>query len=173
MNKQGGILDVIIWIIISFVTLVFFAMWTYMHGILTATMSQIPSTETINFTEITRVTLGRVDSALGQLETIGFIIIIVLALSILVTAYFSGANPIVFVIHIFTTVLAIVFSVIISNTYEKLLINSVIGENLAKFDAGTFIMLNLPTFAAVLGIMGIVFGIVGILRHQSRGGVGL
>ncbi len=41
MNKKGSVLDVIIWVVIAFVVLMFFAVWLFMFDILNTTFANI------------------------------------------------------------------------------------------------------------------------------------
>ena len=73
-----------------------------------------------------------------------------------------------FVVYIMVNIVAVVFAVIMSNTYETLLTNSVLGETLMGFKAGTFVMLNLPFITTVVGFLGAIFLVIGISRQRSE-----
>lgn len=168
MNKKGNLLDVFMWIIISFVILIFFAMWIFGFNIMTDIMTNLDSTAPgLNISQHAQATFGQVNNALEELKWIAFILIIGQALSIFLFNIFTREHPVMFVPYVLVNIIAVIFSVIISNTYENLLTNSAIGETLMGFKAGTFIMLNLPYMATIVGFLGAVFLVIGLARERS------
>ena len=178
MNKKGlaaffGILAVIVWIIIAFVTILFFALWIFGHGLITNTLLVIPSTAEVNISSHVQNTFVQVDNSLSQLRIIAFIIIIGQAFAIFIFNFFKREHPIIFIVYLFMNIVAVVFAVIISNVYEELLNNALIGSTLESFTAGTFLMLNLPFIAAVIGFFGLIFLLVGVSRDSEQQGGGI
>ncbi len=170
MNKQGAITDIIVWMAVGFITILFFAGFMFGHGILTERLSNINNTGIINVSGAAEVTFGKVDVALGGLKILAFIIIFTMGLSILISNFLVKAHPVFFVVYVLITVLAIVFSVPISNVYEDMMVNPTLGPTISEFTGGSFIMLNLPVWTTVLGLAGAIFLFIGIRRDTGAGG---
>ena len=168
--KKGSILDIIIWIIIGFTTLLFLAVWLYGHGQLTEQLMDTGMVAGVNASKAAQDTFGKVNSSMSILHTIAFVIIVTLAISIFISNFLVKAHPVFFIVYLLITVVAIVFSAYISNAYEALLSNELIGTTLTGFKAGTYIMLHLPIWTTVIGLFGALFLFIGITRDSGSGG---
>ncbi len=169
-NKKASILDLIVWIIISFIVILFLAVWIFAHGLLTTNLELLGTSNGVNYTDAAVQTFGQVDSALGGLHFVAFAIIFALGLSILISNFFIKANPVFFVVHVLVTILAIVFSVYVSNAYESLMNGALLGSTITEFTAASWIMLNLPLWTTVLGMIGAIVLFAGIPRDTGLGG---
>lgn len=171
MNKKAHIIDILVWIVVGFVTLMFFALWLYAHGILTDRLIEMDTgSSIINVSEAAESTFQPVHEGLGGLRLVAFAIIFATAISILVSNFLVKAHPAFFILYIFIIVIAIIFSVYVSNTYEDLMANTVFGASLTSFTAGSFIMLHLPLWTTIIGIFGAIFLFIGIQRDRGIGG---
>lgn len=167
LNKKGSVLDIIIWIAIAFITIVFLGIWLYGHNLLTTALLNSGSDLVVNATQAIVVP---VNDALGQwLQIIAFVIIFGMAISILISNFLIRAHPVFFVIHLFMTIVGIIVSATISNRYMELLTNPTIGTTLQSFTAVNFIMQWLPYFTAIIGIFGAIFLFMGIIRGREEG----
>ena len=176
-NKKGLMTEITVLIVVAFFVLVFFALWKYGFNLVTDTLSNIisststttdilgnPQNYTINISEAAEKTFSYVNSGLNQLELIGYLIIFGYIFSTFIIAYFSREHPIMFVVYFLITVILVIFSIYVSNEYETLLNNDVIGSTLSGYTVGAFIMSNLPLIVAVVGLFGIIIGLVGLMR---------
>lgn len=170
MNKQGALTDVIIWMIIAFVTIMFFAVYIYGHNLATERLLDLQDRGIVNITGAARSTFQPVNSALQGLHTLAFVLIIALMLSIFISNFLIKAHPVFFAAHVLMTIIGVVFAVAISNAYENLMINTTIGPTVSDFTAASFIMLNLPLWVTVIGFVGAVFLFIGITRDTGAGG---
>ncbi len=174
MNKKGqGITQLFILIAISMVLILFFSVWIFGFNTLTNAMEDIelPASTGINFTDITKDTLSHVNSGMAFLRIIAVLMIFGFSLSIIITSFVDKVHPgLGFVVHLFVTAIAVVFAVQVSNAYEALLTNNVLGETLQSFTGGTFIMLNLPVWVTVIGFIGIILLMSGIPKDRLLGG---
>ena len=173
MNKKAAITDIIVWIIISFVTLLILGSWLFAHNLLTTElleMAEKSSTPMVNLTPAVEASFGQANSAMPMLRIIAFVIIFMLGFSIFISNYLVKANPIFFVVHFLMTILAVIFSVLVSNAYEELMTNNILGETLTSFFGGSFIMLNLPQIVAVIGLISGLFLFIGFTRDRELGG---
>ncbi len=179
-NKKGSMVDLLIWLALSFTILLFFAGWIYGFNIITDTLIAIPTTTTtntqgdpftVNISDAAKSTFGVVNTAQTRgLHILSWVMIISMALTILLTNFLVKAHPAFFVVYLLVIIAAIISSVYISNQYEELMVNEVLGTTLSEFKGGSFIMLNLPLFTIVIGVFGAIFLFGGILRDIGAGG---
>jgi len=172
-NKSGSAIDIFILIIIAFITILFFGGWLYAHQTLTDTLAEVTDpigTTGTNVSAISADTLGQVNTGIQFLKVISFIIIFGLALSILISNFLIRANPVFFVVYFFIAVIAVVFSAYVSNAYEGLLSNDVLGPTLGGFIGSNFFMLNLPIIAGVVALFGAIFLFINVPRDSGLGG---
>jgi len=174
MNKKGSLIDVIIWSVLSFTIVMFFGLWLYGTTILNNTISAIDTpigTQGDTLGSISDSTLGNVVGGYGQLRVLSFVLIMSMVLTILMTnLLISKVHPAFFVAYLFITVLGVILGAYISNSYESFLTHDTFGATLQTFTASSFVMLYLPYFITVIGLIGSIFLLSGILRDNSQGG---
>ncbi len=170
MDKKGDLIATLSWVSVSFIILIFFAAWIFAHAALTNALVNLPPAGNINVSSLAQQTFGQIDSALSSLKILAFLMIFAIGLSTLITGALTKSNPVFFIVHIFVTVVVFVFGVEISNAYEGLLSNPLLGSTLLEFTGGNHIMLNLPTYVVIFGIMGAVIISIGLIRDRGAGG---
>ena len=173
MNKRGGLLDILIWVVSAFIIVIILGFWIYVFGIFTSAMTSIPTQPGApNISDIAREVVVPVNNAMGNFEWISFAMIFAMAIAIFIFNYYTHKNAAFFWLYVLVVVIAVVISVPISNTYETLLTNNVIGSTLTGLKASSFVVLYLPLWTSVVGIFGAIFLFIGIQRDKE-GGVGL
>ena len=173
-NKKGSAVDIIVWMVICFITVMFLGMWTYGFDRITTALTSIDSTgSSINISQHAEATFGVVNRSMSGLQTIAFLIMFSLALAILISNFMIKAHPVFFIVYLLMTVVGIIFSVYISNAYMDLLGHDTIGSTLQEFSGANFIMDYLPLWATVLGLIGAVLLFAGISRDREFGGTGI
>ena len=174
MNKKASVVDIIVWIVICFVTVMFLGMWTYGFDKITDTLTSIDSTgSSINISKHAEATFGVVNKQMGGLQIIAFIIMFGLALAILISNFMIKAHPVFFIVYLLVIVIGVIFSVYVSNAYMDLLGHEEIGSTLQEFSGANFIMENLPLWTTVIGFIGAVLLFAGISRDREFGGTGI
>jgi hypothetical protein len=177
-NKRGSFADIFVFIIMSFVIVLFFGMmywgFTKMNTVLTSVKFDIGTGEhATNFSNIVDSTWGEVYDAYGQLRTMAYVLIFGMILTILVSSW-AIKNPTIFVIlYIIISIGAIIVSVYISNTYINLLNNQDFGSTLQSFKGGSFILLHLPLIAGVLTLFSGAISLIPFNRGRSETSVGV
>jgi len=174
-NKRGILADLVLWLAISFIAVIFFAFWIYGFNSITEKLGEIDQPILNNpdntIANVSGQVFGQINTAqTDSLHIIAFVLIFFTALSIPVTAFIQKSHPVFFVVFILIIIVSFMMSVYISNEYESLMINEVIGETLSEFTGASFIMLNLPIWTAIVGILGGIFLFSGILRDAGAGG---
>lgn len=172
-NKKAGVMDIVIWVVSAFLITIILGFWIYVFATLTSTMTSIPtqSGSDINISDIAHDVIVPVNNAMSNFEWISFGMIFALAIAIFVFNFYTHKNPAFFWLYILMVVIAIIISVPISNTYEDLLQNTLIGSTLTGLKASSFVVLYLPLWTAVIGIIGAVFLFIN-LQKDREGGVG-
>jgi len=174
MNKKASVADILVWIVICFVVVMFLGMWTYGFDKVTDALTSIDSTRSsINISKHAEATFGVVNTQMSGLHSIAFIIMFSLALAILISNFMIKAHPVFFIVYLLIIVIAIIFSVSVSNAYMELLGHEEIGSTLQGFSGANFIMENMPLWTAVIGFIGAVLLFAGITRDREFGGTGI
>jgi len=169
--KLAAASDLFIIIVVALVFILFFAAWIFAHGVLTDTLIAIPSTARINISEAAEMTIGQVDDALPIWYWAVGLIFIALFLSSLISNLFVKAHPVFFIAYILIVIVAIIFSVIISNAYEVTLLQTAIfDDQLPRFTIANFMFLNLPIWVTVFGFLGGIMLFMGLIRDEGAGG---
>jgi len=173
-EKKGSIVDLLIWIVIAFVVVTFFGLWIYGFDRIETTLAGIPNTTgtiNISISDATSKTFSIIKPAQETgLHVLAYTIIFILAISILVINFLEKSNPAFFVLYIFVLLGAIIASVYVSNEYESLLTNDILGVTFQEFTGASFILLYLPVWVTVIGFIGAILLFAGILRDRGLGG---
>lgn len=172
MNRKGSIFDLIVWIVVITIMLVFFAGFYYGFGIMKdqVTSIVIPNSP-INISQAGEDTFGQVHTGLASLKWIALVITISMIISIMVSNFLVKAHPVFFIVYIMMTIVGVFLSVYIANAYESILVSSnPISTTLQSFTAMNFIMLHLPIWTTIVGIMGAIFLFIGIIVDRDQGG---
>ncbi len=181
MNKKGqnlmdgSMLDVIIWVIMAFVITMLLGIWFYGTGVMTDALIAIDAPVGNGSTNVSNIaidTFGNVQTGLGLLKVIAFVLIFSMIItSVIMSVFVTRMHPVMFFAYFAFIMLAVVLSVPISNEYEVLIQNNVFGQTLQDFKGSTFILLNLPAITVVVGFLGLIFSMVGIIRDRQSGGL--
>ena len=167
-SKKGEATDILEWLVISFITVIFLGIFVYATGLLSNELSTIGVQGSVNMSEAGEITVGQINNAFNNgVGILAFVILFMTALSILISNYFIREHPIFLVVHILVTVLAVVLSAYISNTYEALMYGQPFSSNLIAMRIASHIMLYLPTWVTVIGIFGAIILFVRITRTRE------
>lgn len=172
MKRKGQLFDIIIWLIIIFVMFIFFVGFKYGFNILTNTVVGInqPVGNT-NVTTIGTNTFGQVNTGLDSLKWLALVITISMILSIMISNFLIKAHPVFFIVYILIVVIAVVLSVYLSNAYETILTSgNVLAPTLQSYTGMNYIMLHLPIWTTIVGIMGAIFLFIGVTLDREQGG---
>ena len=173
-NKRGQVKPMALLLILigfGFLVTIFFVGWTFAHGRLTAELVALPTTpQGTDLGELAQQTFGEVDVALGQLQSLAWIMFFSVVIGMFITNYLIKVHPVYFVIYLIILVGAIIMSVIVSNAYEPLLLDSTIGTTLSGFTGMNFVYLHLPSIITTIGFLGMIFLLIGATRDRESGG---
>lgn len=172
MNRKGAMTDLFVVIIVALVLLLFIVAWMVGWGLLTDAVTSISSTGAtgVNVSQAGEDIFGQVDTGLEVWHWAVSAIIFAMFISIFISNFLIKAHPVFLIAYICIVIVAIIFSVVISNAYEAtILTNSVLGDELDEFTGVNFIFLNLPIWITVIGFLGAIFLFIGITRDKGAG----
>ncbi len=175
MDKRGGIFDLVLWLAISFIAILFFVFWIYGFNIITETLATIDTpilgNENNSVANVSAGIFGKVNSVqTDSLHIIAFVLIFFTGLSIPITNFLQKSHPVFFVVFLLIIIVSFMTGVYISNQYEDLQSNPVFGDTIAGFRGANFIMLNLPIWVTIIGVLGAIFLFSGIIKDSGLGG---
>jgi len=169
-NKKSQSFLLFTFIVAGLIIAVFFGAWIYMFDKMTTVLQAVNiDNNVVNFSSAVANTIAPVNNSMSGLNSIGMAILIGLILASFVEAYFVRKHPIMFVIHFFIVSLAITASIYISNEYESLMSNSLLGSIITGNTALSFVMLNLPAITTVVGFFGLILMFIRISRDTEDG----
>jgi hypothetical protein len=169
MNKRGGFTDLFIFMILAVAIVFICGVFIFIGGKAnTEIHEKLDGTNYAgdgNVTEIVNQTFGAVNRAYQSLYWISVFLIVGMVISIFIGSYLVTTKPIFFIPYFFVVIIAVIVSVGISNAYERVISNPTMAETFAGFVGANFIMLKLPIWIAVIGIVG---GIIMFVRMGSK-----
>ena len=168
MNKKAGFSDLFIFMIYAFVIILISGVFIFIGGEVTTqvhdTMDDMQFGDA-NTTQVIDDTFGKVNQAYQSLYWISIFLIVGMVLSIFIGSYLVTTKPIFFIPYIFIVIIAIVIAVGLSNAYELIIVDPTLADTFTGFIGANFIMLNLPMWISIIGIVG---GIIMFVRMGSR-----
>jgi len=171
MNKRGGFTDLFIFMIVALVVVLISVVFIYIgnqtHDQLQSSLGtmDLHDTQGNNASQVITNTVGSTNTTFQALHWISVFLIAGMIISIFIGSYLVTTKPIFFIPYIFITLIAIVVSVPISNTYETLMSNATLSSTFAGFTGASWIMLNLPIWITIIGFGG---GIIMFARMGKR-----
>ena len=170
-DRRGNYADVFIFIIMSFVVVIFFGIMYYGFSLFDTALSTIQfDIGDTNFTTIVDQTWGEVYDAYDQLKTIAYVLIFGMILTMFINAWAIRRPPIFLVIWIITSLVSVIVGVYISNTYQLLLNNQDFGSTLQSFSGASYLILYMPYLAGIFSLLNGLISLVGINRSKREEG---
>jgi len=168
-KSQGMILT---FIAAGIIIVVFLAGFAYFFNQMTNVLVNIPaSTNLVNISDAAQKILVPVNTTMQNLNLLSLAIIIGLIIAGFVEAYYIRKPAILLAVHLLILFAAIAASIYVSNQYQILMVNPILGSYISAHTAVSWININLPTITAVLGFLELIFAVIAINRDPdiSRG----
>ena len=170
MNKKGSIFDIVLWAVVAVITIFILGALVYMFQTVETELAEIGTVGAVNMTNITAQTFGQVNAGLAiWIPRIALIIIFMSGLSILIHNFLVKAHPVFFISYFFMLIAGVIVSAYLSNEYNSLLSNSVLGSTFQTFTGANFIVNWLPYWVTIIGVFGAIVLFIGIIRDKSGG----
>lgn len=169
-NKRGFLGDIFFFIAVGVVFLVALIGFVYFVGVVKDRMGAI--NEQISGTgpsigNMSNQTLEPFQEGLEQTRWLPVAFFFGMVLFIIISGFLVRVSPFFFFLYIFVVVTAVIVTVPISNYYETFLSDPVLGTTAQSFTAANFIVLNLPVWIAVVGILGLIFLLINMRREDD------
>lgn len=168
MNKKAGFTDLFIFMVVAFVIVLISGIFIFLGGKVTTevhkTMDNQMFGET-NGSDIVDISLGKVNTSYQALYWISWFLMVGMVISIFIGSYLVTTKPVFFIPYAFITIIAVIVSVVISNAYETIIQTPDLASTFVGFLGANFIMLKLPIWISVIGIMG---GVIMFVRMGSK-----
>ena len=177
MNKNGGFTDLFIFMIFSFAILLICGIFIYMGGDVTEKVHETMDDMTFgdaNTSQVIDQSMGSVNNAYQSLYWIAIFLMVGMVMSIFIGSYLVTTKPIFFIPYLFILIIAIIIAVGISNAYEQIIADPTLASTFSGFFGANFIMMQLPIWIAIVGIVGgiIMFARMGSKESELYGGGG-
>ncbi len=179
-NKaQLGAFSIYTWMITAFLVVVLFAGLIWVMGILNDVFTDVGLQNEknagnnfyVNMTEASEKIWGQAYDSIQALRMVSVVYILSLGIAIVVVGFLERKHPFLFFAYILIVLLAVLFAPTISNAYENLLSSGIFDGELATFTASNFIILNLPTFVLVIGLLGGIGLFINLVRTGGEGNI--
>lgn len=176
INNKGFVFtDLFLMIAILIVMVVIFAGFIYFFGLINTNLRDIGviqgvNENNINMTQITDDSFGYLNIGAQNLRFLALAIFFGLLLSILISSFLIKVHPVFFIVYFFILITAIVSSFVISNVYEDLRTNEVLGDIMQSFTAIDYVIIYLPLVIIVTGAIAGILMFIGISRDSELGG---
>lgn len=167
-NKKGAFTDLFIFMIIAFAIVLISGIFIFLGGRVYNQVGEKMENMSFgekNSTQIVDQTIGKVNESYQSLYWISIMLIVGMILSIFLGSYLVTTKPVFFVPYMIILLIAVIIAVGISNSYETLIETPLIAETFAGFIGANFILLNLPIWISVIGVIGMV---IMFIRMGSR-----
>lgn len=169
---NSPIFNIFIFMIVSFVAILFFAGLVYVMGLLNTTMHEAGLSNEVNagqpgYANLTLAadqTFGQLNSSIQALRLVALTLIFSLIIGTFVINALLKVHPAFFFVYVLIVMLAVFLAAPISNAYQTMLGSGVFGGLLPSFTGANWIMLNLPVVTLLTGILGGIFLFVNILK---------
>jgi hypothetical protein len=171
-NKKASLFDIVIWVVVAFTVLIVLGLILWSTGLVTNVLEGLGTTGNgFNLSQAAINTVGVTSNAeLTWVPIIAFIIIVCEGITIWITNFFVKEHPIMFIPYIFVTAIAVIVSVYLSNTYQGLLLGQPFSVTLQTFTMADYILIYLPLWTTIIGIIGAILLMAGIIVSGTNGG---
>jgi len=153
MNKNGSARDaVLIGVLIFFFGLGFFII----HNITGAVVDNIVEIPAIQAQPDALATFEGMNDSIDKLDYVIFGVFLALLFGMLISSWFIQGHPILVFIYIIVVIIGIVLGAVLANTWETASQASVFGDTVSSFPITNNLLLNLPLYNLIIGMLGLV-----------------
>lgn len=173
INKKGNATtDLLVWVIVVFAFAIAMGSIVYVGGQIVSVFSNIApslSTPQVNASILMADTIGHIPDAYVPLHWISVALIIGSVIMVLLGNFLVRVHPIFIVPYIFIMAIVVIISVPLANTYEDLLTNNqILSTSLSGFTGMNYIILHLPIWVTIIGLVGGIILSINILRDKNE-----
>jgi len=159
-NKKGGIMDLFLAIIFSFILAICLVLFMYAQNTVEDELLEIAPklqesfSNNTNVTQIIVETVGATSTAYTSFKWISVLLIFGFFLGVIISSFVVRTHPAWFIGYVFIVIVSVIFSVYVSNVYEELMSDPTLAQTfLTGFFAQNWIFLHLPIWVTVIGFL--------------------
>ena len=120
-------------------------------------VTQLVAIPIINATEPARTAFNDITTTLNRFDYVIFGFFIALILSIMVSSWFVGGEPIFIFFYFLVTVVGVLFSMVLANVWHEFVSNvTIFGSTINAFPITNNILTYLPIYVTVVGVLGVI-----------------
>jgi hypothetical protein len=166
-NKgQGLIASLFTFMIVAFIIVLVSVMFVYMGNRVQTELKEVDIDTAGNWTKIVDDSIGGVNNAYATLNWLTTFLILGYMLAFLMGCVFAHEHPVVFIIYIFITIIAIIVSVPLANAYYNLYLNSTLNPTFLTFESSSYILFKLPYFITGMALLGFTIVAIRLIRRS-------
>ena len=161
-DKKGGFTDLFIFIIFTFVIVLTLGILIYIFSTAETQLQDTIGTMDLgdaqgnNASEVIDNTIGSANVSFTALYWLSVLIIFGMIIGIFIGSYMVTTKPVFFIPYLFIWIIAIIVSVPISNAWDTISGDAILGSTYDNFIGAGFILDFLPTIIAIIGIVGAI-----------------
>jgi len=173
---------ILIFGIVAFLTIVFFAGLIYVTGLINNVFIDVGikydqsvspnQSGYVNLSQAASSTFGVVNNSIQSLRMVAFVLIFAEIVLVFISAGLTRTYPAMFFVNVLIVFLAVMLSAPISNAYESLVNSGVYGGLLTSFTGANWIIQNLPVVTLLVGLLGGIFMFINIVRPGNEVTIG-
>jgi len=176
-NAQFSQFNIFTFIIVGFLFVVFCGGLIYVSGLLNDVFTDVGiqnevnsgSDLYVNMTQASEQIWGEHYRSIQALRMVSFVYLLALGAGMVIVGFLERKHPFLFFVYVLIVLLGVIFSPMVSNAYENLLNSGIFENELANFTASNFIILNLPVFVMIIGILGGLGLFINLIRTGNEG----
>ena len=153
LGKKGTAQDVLFIAVIVFALAIGFFTLYFMAN---QAYDKMINNSVINSSQPTIDVLNAGKAMTNKLDYVFFAIFIGFILSLMVSSYFIGGNPLFMFIYFIIVVIGVILSIVLSYVWDLVSGSSIFGSSVLSFPLTNNIMQYLPYYIAVIGIVGMI-----------------
>jgi len=144
-------------IIFVFITLFIVGALLFIVNFSTKTIvNDLVNIPVINNTPAAKQAFQDTGEVVDRYDYLFFGLFIALTIGIIITGWFVGGEPLFMVIYFIVAIISVIVSMILANSWYDITTQAIFGSTLNNLPITNLIITNLPIFAAVISILGVV-----------------
>jgi hypothetical protein len=176
MNNKAAATDIIVYMVVVFVFVLFIGLWLYSIGIFTTAIRNNlgsfvnPQAGLDNSTvkNIFDSTVGSLPASYSSVKWLSFMIIVFEAFSLILGGLFVRIWKGFFPVYILLALICVVISVPLSNAYESVYYNTTFGPTFASLIGPSWILLHFPIWITVISLFAGIIMFISLPKPNSE-----
>ena len=127
-----------------------------LNFVVTTSIDHLTNTTAINESQQVVDAFDSAKVVVSKLDYLILTMFIGLVLGLIISGWFIGGNPLFMFIYFIVVTMVVTLSTVLANTWESVTQASIFGTTIAAMPVTNHLLLNLPYYIAVIGIIGLI-----------------